>query len=282
MASDSMRDRLYTTEAIVLSRLDYGEADRILTLFTPSRGKLNAIAKGARRPKSRAGPHLDFLARCSLQLARGRELDVVTSAETVEAHEGLRADLAAFGHGCHLAEVVRHLTRDRQEHRSVYELLAGSLTLLNDGVDPWPVTRHFELAALSAFGYQPELYQCLNCRQPIEAVPNAFSAQLGGIVCPRCRTIDPGAMPLSVNAQKYLRTLDRAGLSTAARLRPSEQERVEVESVLGTYLRTVAERDLSSLTILRSLTAGTDQFPDKSRPATTAAVWPEDDRSSVR
>jgi DNA repair protein RecO (recombination protein O) len=63
MAPESLRDRLYTTEAIVLSRLDYGEADRILTLFTPTRGKLSVIAKGARKPTSRAGPHLDFLAR---------------------------------------------------------------------------------------------------------------------------------------------------------------------------------------------------------------------------
>jgi DNA repair protein RecO (recombination protein O) len=253
MAPESLRDRLYTTEAIVLSRLDYGEADRILTLYTPTRGKLSAIAKGARKPKSRAGPHLDFLARCSLHLARGRDLDVVTAAETVEYHNGLRANLDAFGNGCYLAEIVRHLTQDRQENRAVYDLLARSLTLLNDGVDPWPVTRHFELAALSALGYHPELYTCLNCRQPVEAVPNAISARQGGVLCPRCRSVDPGAMPISVNGQKYLRTLDRAGLAAAARLRPSESERMEIEGVLAHYLRTVAERDLASLTVLRSL-----------------------------
>ena len=264
MAPESLRDRLYTTEAIVLSRLDYGEADRILTLYTPARGKVSVIAKGARRPKSRAGPHLDYLARCSLQLARGRDLDVVTSAETVETHEGLRADLNAFGHGCHLAEVVRHLTQDRQENRPVYDLLVRSLTLLNEGVDPWPVTRHFELVALSALGYHPELYHCLNCRQPVEAVPNAFSVRLGGVICPRCRTVDPGAMALSVNAQKYLRTLDRSGLATAARLRPSEGERMEVEAVLAQYLRSIAERDLSSLTVLRSLTREPGHEPARS------------------
>jgi DNA repair protein RecO (recombination protein O) len=258
MAPESLRDRLYTTEAIVLSRLDYGEADRILTLYTPTRGKLSAIAKGARKPTSRSGPHLDFLARCSLHLARGRDLDVVTHAETVERHSGLYADLDAFSYGSHMAEIVRHLTQDRQENRAVYDLLARSLTLLNEGVDPWPVTRHFELAALSALGYHPELYTCLNCRQTIEAAPNAISARLGGILCASCRSVDPGAMPISVNGQKYLRTLDRAGLAAAARLRPSESERMEIEGVLGQYLRTVAERDLASLTVLRSLQRGAE------------------------
>lgn len=273
MVTESLRNRLYTTEAIVLSRLDYGEADRILTLFTPTRGKLSVIAKGARRPKSRSGPHLDYLARCSLQLARGRDLDVVTSAETVETHDGLRADLAAFGHACHLVEVVRHLTGDRQENRRIYDLLARSLTLLNDGVDPWPVTRHFELVALSALGFQPELYSCLHCREPVEAVPNAFSARLGGVLCPRCRTVDPAAVPISVNAQKYLRTLDRAGLASAVRLRPSEGERMEVEGVFATYLRMVAERDLTSLAVLRSLTPEPDMPGERSGslvPETTA------------
>lgn len=253
MMKTSLRDRLYTTEAIVLSRLDYAEADRILTVFTPGMGKLGIIAKGARRQKSRSGPQLDYFARVSLQMARGRELDVVTSAETIASFGRLRDDLPAYGHACYFAELVRALTQDREENRRVYELLTKSLALLDEGVDPWPVARHFELVLLAALGYRPELYECVHCHDTLEAVANAYSPLQGGVLCPRCRSSDPGALSLSVNAQKYLRVLDRTGLAAAIGLRPGEMERVEIEQTLKQHIRTVAERDFTSLVVLQNL-----------------------------
>lgn len=249
----SLRDRLYTTEAIVLSRLDYGEADRILTVFTPGMGKLGIIAKGARRQKSRSGPQLDYFARVILQMARGRDLDVVTGAETMASFGRLREDLAAYGHASYFAELVRALTQDREENRRVYELFAKSLALLDEGVDPWPVARHFELVLLAALGYRPELYECVHCHDTLEAITNAYSPLQGGALCPRCRSTDPGALTLSVNGQKYLRVLDRSGLAAAVRLRPSERERTEIEQTLKQHIRTVAERDFTSLAVLQHL-----------------------------
>src|SRR5512132_2963742 len=95
-------ERLYRCEAIVLGRMDLGEADRILTLYSREHGKLRAIAKGARRPLSRLGPHLEYFTHAHLMLARGRELDVVTSAETEDAHLSLHHDIEAFGHASHM------------------------------------------------------------------------------------------------------------------------------------------------------------------------------------
>lgn len=252
-ASESLRDRSYRTEAIVLTRLDYGEADRIITIFTPRHGKFGAIVKGARRPTSKMGPALDYFGRVSLQLARGRDLDVVTSAELIEPHERLRLDLDAFGCASYYAELVRHLTEDRQANGRVYDLLKRSLSVLNESVDPWPVTRHFELALLSSLGYQPELLRCVNCRREIEPIVNSFSPSLGGILCPDCRGVDPAARPISINAQKYLRQLLRNGLPATIRLQPSEAERYELERLIGEYVRFVSERDFSSLRVLSIL-----------------------------
>lgn len=249
----SLRDRLYTTEAIVLSRIDYGEADRILTVFTPGLGKLGIIAKGARRQKSRSGPQLDYFARVTLHMARGRDLDVVTGAETVASYGRLRDDLAAYGHASYFAELVRTLTQEREENHRLYELLAKSLALLAEGVDPWPVARHFELVLLAALGYRPELYECVQCQETLEAVTNVYSPVQGGVLCPRCRSIDPSALALSVNGQKYLRVLDRNGLAAAVRLRPSERERMEIEQTLKQHIRTIAERDFTSLAVLQHL-----------------------------
>jgi DNA repair protein RecO (recombination protein O) len=248
-----LHERLYRTEAIVLSRMDYGEADRILTIYTPRHGKFRVIAKGSRRPLSKMGPHLEYCARTRLDLARGRELDVVTGADTVDAHLGLRDDLDAFGHACHCCELLDRLTQDRQEHEAAFDLLASSLRLLADGVDPFHVARHYELALLTLLGYRPELYRCVSCEADLAAETNAFSSRLGGMLCPRCRGADAGSRPLTVNAQKYLRSLDRRGLAFVVRLPISDDLRAEIEATLAAYLRHLLERDLASLRVLRAL-----------------------------
>lgn len=248
-----LHERLYRTEAIVLSRIDYGEADRILTVYTPHRGKFRVIAKGVRRPLSRLGPHLEYFARSRLMLAKGRELDVVTGAETVDAHLGLRSDLAAFGHASHLAEVLNRLTADRQENEAAFDLFANSLRLLADGVDPFAVTRHYELGLLTLLGFKPELYRCVACETELAEEPNPLSSRLGGMLCPRCRGADAGMRLLSVNAQKYLRSLDRRGLAFVAKLPVDPSVRSEVEAALGDYLRHLTERELASLRVWRAM-----------------------------
>lgn len=248
-----LNERLYRTEAIVLHRMDYGEADRIVTIFTPGRGKFRIIAKGARKPLSRLGPHLDFFGRSRLLLARGRELDVVSDAATVDAHEAIRTDLEAFGHASHMAEVLNRLTEDRQENEAAFDLLASSLRLLADGVDPWLVTRHYEWALLAILGHRPELYRCVACGHDLAAAVNGWSSRLGGALCPLCRGADGGSRPVSLNAQKIVRMLDRQGLSAAARLGIDGDLRAEIEAMLGDYLRFLTERDLSSLRVTRAM-----------------------------
>lgn len=249
-------DRLYRCEAIVLGRMDLGEADRILTLYSRQHGKLRVIAKGARRPLSRLGPHLEYFSRSRLMLARGRELDVITGAETVDAHLAIRDDLDAYGHASHLVEILARLTEDRQENSAVFDLLASSLRLLAEGVDAFHVTRHYELALLTLLGYRPELYQCLECRSGLAPAPHQFAAGMGGFLCDQCQSRVPGARVVSVNAQKYLRTVDRGGLSATIRITIDTSLREELEGILGAYLRHIAERDLGSLRVLRELHDG--------------------------
>lgn len=249
------RDRHYRTEAIILTRRDYSETDRILIAFTPRHGKISLIAKGARRPSSRFGSQLDYFGRVGLHCAVGRDLDVVTSAELLDSHERLRSDLDAFACASYFAELVRHLTHDREENWRVYDLLRKSLALLDQEVDSWAVTRHFELALLSALGYQPELFACVECREQLEATVNVFSARLGGMLCPTCAHMDRGGEAMSVNAQKYLRHLVRHGLAAVVHLQLVQSERMEIERAIASYLRQVAERDFASLRVGTVLSA---------------------------
>lgn len=247
------RDHVYRTEALVLGRIDLGEVDRILTLFTPEHGKIRVIAKGIRRPQSRKAPHLELFSQTRVMLAKGRDLDVVTSAETIDAHWALRSDLEAFGHASYLVELLNLFTEDRQENARAYDLLKSSLHFLAEGVDPYPVSRFYELALLTAVGLRPQLYQCVGCEREIIAEPNALSFRLGGLLCPHCRSADLAAPVLSVNAQKYLRVLDRSGLAGAIKLRLDPQTAADVERALSGYARHHAERDSRSLGVIKSI-----------------------------
>ncbi|MCO5215343.1 MAG: DNA repair protein RecO [Thermomicrobiales bacterium] len=252
---DSMisRDRNYSTEAIVIDRRAYGEADRILIVFTPNYGRLDVIAKGASKAKSRSGPYLDLCSWVNLELATGRDLEVVRSATPVRAFPSFHDDLQRFCHASYLVELVKVITHAEEPHKAVFELLSRSLVLLDEGVDAWMVTRHFEMALLNELGYRPQLFRCVGCDDEITAQVNAYSAMLGGLLCPACRDLDPQAIPLSVNAQKYLRLLQREGLTAVARLKPTLTERAEIQQALETYARFVADRDLRSLRALHEL-----------------------------
>lgn len=249
-------ERLYRCEAIVLARMDLGEADRIVTIYSRQHGKLRVIAKGARRPMSRLGPHLEYFSRARLMLARGRDLDVVTGAETEDAHLAIRDDLDALGHASHMVEILARLTEDRQENRAIFELLDRSLRLLADGVDAFHVTRHYELMLLNMLGYRPELIHCVECQAKLEPAPHPFAIGLGGLVCDVCRGRVAGARIASVDAQKYLRALDRGGLGATVQLEIKESLRSELEGMIGAYLRHIAERDLGSLRVWRELGGG--------------------------
>lgn len=247
------RDRSYETEAIVLDRRPYGEADRILVVFTPQYGRLDLIAKGASKTKSRSGPYLDLCSWVRLELATGRDLDVVRSVQPVRTFTSLGTDLNRYCNACYLVELVKTLTQADEPHLGVFELLSRSLVLLDEGVEPWVVTRHFEIALLNELGYRPQLFHCVGCNEEITATTNAFSAVLGGLLCANDRELDPVAIPLSVNAQKYLRLMQRDGLAAVARLAPSAHERAEIQSVTESYARYVADRDLRSLQSMQEI-----------------------------
>lgn len=257
MAVTRLSERIYRTEAIVLRRSELGEADRILTLFTPQWGKLRAIAKGIRRPASKLRGHLELFTRARLLLARGRNLDVITGAETTDAFHGLRDEdpgaLERIGIAYYLVELLDQFTEEAQENRALWDLISGSLGALSDGVEPKVVARHYELRLLGYLGYQPNLDSCAGCDEPLLPGENWYSVEAGGILCPECRHEDPTAEPISVNALKLLRLLAREDARTVAKLRYSGALATEIEALLRRSIRQIADREITSLAVLRSM-----------------------------
>lgn len=246
--------RRYTTEAIVIRHRDFGEADRIITLFTPEHGKIRAIAKGVRRSRSKSAGHLDLFTRCMVLVARGRNLDIVTQAQALEYFPAFRTDLAAAGYAHYLAELLDSFVPDDLPNAQLYALLQTSLRRLNE--EPLPLgIRAFEVALLDLSGYRPELHTCLGCGKQIVPEENHFSSALGGVLCPACAGQDPAAMPISIPALKLLRHLQTGPERVLTLQSVDARLGREVESRIHEYLIYRLEKRPKSIGVLERMAA---------------------------
>ena len=200
----------FKTEGIVLRSIRYGEADRILHLYTADRGRVNAIAKGSRRPKSRFGGRLEPFFRLDLMLHEGRsELCTVTGAATVEGYPDLRSDGVAIDAAARACDAMLRLLDSGEPNRPAYNLLCRYLDLLdrNAGTAPAPADARspaavglaFRLKLALAAGFSPELASCARCGEREGIV--AFSGAAGGVVCSSC---EGGGFPLSRDAHEFM------------------------------------------------------------------------------
>ena len=179
--------RRYVTDAIVLSRFDLGEADRVLTLITPQHGKLKAIAKGIRRPTSRLGGSLEPFAELNIALARGRTFDVVTEVRVGHAWLRLRDNLESAATAWYLAELADRSLEERHEAEPLYDLLRRAYELLDAGMAPGRVARWYELHLADELGQRPEVDRCVECDRMLEPTETyRWVPPLGGVVCSRC------------------------------------------------------------------------------------------------
>ena len=254
----SPRGRLYKTEAIVLRSMDLGEADRILTILTPRLGKLKVVAKGVRRTRSRLGGGLEPLSDVHLVLAIGRTFDVITATALENPHLGLREDLHATASAWYVAELADRFCEERADAHAAFVLLAQALTGLDvpgDLVARDVVARWFELHLLGAMGFRPELGRCLECGATIEPGGNAYSPVAAGIWCPACGHAALAARPITDDALKVLRHLQRSELTEVLRLRLAVPVAREAERLLHGTISAVLERELRSRDFLEEVEA---------------------------
>jgi len=244
------RERVYRLEAVVLKRQDLGEADRLLTVLSPDRGKLRLLGKGIRKPTSRKAGHLELFTHASLLVAQGRNLDIVTQAETLQTFRGLREDLIRTSYAYYVAELVDQFATEGAENVSLFRLLLEMLSLLETGRRLDVLARAFELHVLDVAGYRPQLHTCPRCRQTLTPTVNFLSLAEGGVLCPRCGELDRAARPLSLNTFKTLRFLQAQPLAAADRLNLSARLRGELEQVLRGILVYTLERQLKSTAFL--------------------------------
>jgi DNA repair protein RecO (recombination protein O) len=261
------RPRTYRVEAVVLRRVDFGEADRVLVLYTRERGKLPVVAKGVRRMSSRMAGHLELFTQSELMLAKGANLDVVTQAESRNSFRAVREDLTRTSTAYLIAELTDALTEEALEQPELFDLLTATLRALGTTDDPRLVAAHYQLRLLDVAGFRPVLMRCVMCQAELAPGRNAFSAFLGGALCPRCGPGEPSARPIDTDVLKVLRNLQRAGLPGSVRFRVPELVMREVERILRDLIERHTERRLRSPDLLARLRA---------EPTLAAPPVPED------
>ncbi len=243
--------RRYTTEAIVLTRFDLGEADRVLTLITPTVGKLKAIAKGIRRPTSRLGGSLEPFAELTVALARGRTFDVVTQVSVGHAWLKLRDSLEATATAWYLAELADRSLEERHPAAPLYALLRRAYELLDAGMAPGRVARWFEMHLLDELGQRPEVDRCVECDRMLESSERfRWVPPLGGVLCERCPGPQHDRSGLTLDALKLLKAYQRLDVEAIAALRLAPAVERETEAALRDFVRGALEREARSLAFL--------------------------------
>ena len=217
----------YSVEAVVLRLRALGEADRIVTLFSRERGKLSAVARGARRVANKFGARLDFFSRIAVMLHAGKSLDAIVSVKSVASVWDALVDPDAYAAASYIAEVIDALCEPDLAVEEVYDALCSFQLALQRGVDRDELLAAMDLHLLDALGVGPELESCARCgsvlgRRPLKGGRARLSPQAGGLVCDTCAAVlrsggaeEQASRVLTVTAREFahLRELRRTPLS---------------------------------------------------------------------
>ena len=229
-----MPGKTLKTEAVVLRSIRYGEADRILHLYSTARGRIGAIAKGARRPKSRFGGRLEPFFRLDLVLHEGRgELLTVTNVSTVDGYPRLRSSGPALTAAARACDAVLRLLDSTEPNQPAYNLLCSYLSLLDAPAQPrgacLETALAFRLKLALAAGFVPELASCTRCGEADHLT--AFSGAGGGVVCASC---EAGSFQLSEGAHRFM--VEALARPLAEAPEAGEPELRQVERAVGETL----------------------------------------------
>lgn len=247
------RQRTFRVEGVVLRHQDWSEVDRLVTLFSRERGKLRAIAKGVRKLHSRKAGHLEPFNRVSLLLAQGRDLPLITQAETLTAYPKFQEDLFWMGYGAYLLELVDRFTVEEEANPTLYQLVIETLERLGHSQDPSFELRYFEVKLLDEVGYRPQFFHCVVCNEAIQPQDQFFSCEMGGVVCPNCAVQQRSLLSVSMLALKYLRHFQRSSYPEARRAKIPPAILKKMEALLGRYLQAILERSLNTPKFIHSV-----------------------------
>lgn len=236
------------TESIIISSMNLGEADRLVTFFSLDRGMLKGVAKNARKSFKRFGAGLESFTYCRLHLYEREHQDLIRieSADIIEQHSSISCDLGRAAAGAVMLEMVRELSPLGERNAQGFLLLSHTLHLLDKGEDPSFILRIFEIKLLSLLGYQPKLDRCLSCgREP--AGEMIFEGMKGGVLCSDC-IVSSGdhQVKLTPGAVGFYYQALRMEMDKVCRLKPSAGIMQELDRIFSAHFFHITGKRLKS------------------------------------
>ncbi|HBN96120.1 MAG TPA: DNA repair protein RecO [Firmicutes bacterium] len=241
---------MWKTEGIVIRVRNLGEADRIVTLYTKERGKLNTVARGARRIRNRLLSPTQVFTHGRYLIFPGKGLHNLSQADIVHSGQAIRDDLEKFAYASYVTELLDALTAEEDPTDRIFPLLAATLSMGEGGRFKLAV-RAFEIRLMRELGYEPELYQCLHCRQTLKS--NVSFTEQGGALCEKCVGHVPGSMSLTNGTWELMKRLLEWEFSRLTVLHPDTSNETELRRVMRSYLDYRLEYPLKSLDFLETL-----------------------------
>jgi DNA repair protein RecO (recombination protein O) len=247
------RPRLYRVSALVLRQRDLGETDRILTLLTRERGKVHAVAKGVRRPRSKLACGAQLLCCSTMQLAAGSSLDIVTQCEVRSAFYGLREDLTRLSYASYFADLVDSFVEDHDGSERIFDLLHAAVTQAEQTDRLELLGRIVELRLMAELGYAPELGACVRCSEEAGGDWAGFSPALGGVICCSCAAKEQGWRRISAGALRTARICSNAWPGLLPRVRLTRAVAAELAAAMRAYIEYHLGRRVRSASFLDTL-----------------------------
>jgi DNA repair protein RecO (recombination protein O) len=245
--------RSFRTPALILKRRDIGEADRLLTLFTPEYGKIDVVAKGARKANSTKTGHVELFTRADALIAKG-SIDILTQVEMTNPYLSLREDLLKGAYANYCVELLDRFSFAEDTHNeSLFKLLDDTFERLCTDADIRRVVRYFELHLLKFVGFEPELQECVITHEMLIFEDQFFSYAEGGVVSPDGLSNTSSVVALPMNTLKALRHLQRSTYKQVANLKMNDLLHNDLERIMLGYIRYVLESKLQSVEFIRLL-----------------------------
>lgn len=254
----------FNTEAIVLSSMDYGESDKIVTLYTLEFGKIKGIAKGAKRSRKRFVNNLEPFSYIRLLFfqKQGRDLVMLEQADIIRRFDSILMEIYRIAFGSYCLELLNEMTPEGQTNQKAFDLLLRSLSILDKGVNIRNIVVSFEMKLLSILGYHPHLEGCVVCKKPgvgayghtpLQETKIFFSSVRSGILCFDCRAMESSLISVSPGTIKFLMLAAKTDVEKADRMAMPYWAAEECKEIMDDFLRHQLGKELKSKRFLKKI-----------------------------
>jgi len=225
---------LYKVEGIVIRSMDYGEGNKIITLFSKEAGKVSVMVRGAKKLKSRHSAAAQLFTYGEYVFYKSGQMGTLNHAEIVQSHHILREDLRMAAYCSYVSELTDRMLDDSETNLFLFEQCKAAFQAMADGKDPEIIVHIYEMKMLAFAGYMPELEQCVSCGEPSEEM--VFSVSMGGILCGSCKNKDIKAYELSGTLLKLLRLFAKIDIRRLGQTDVKEQTKLQLKMLIRAYM----------------------------------------------